>query len=78
MLRDWQGRVSTAREQLESKKSDQAGRLMIQMTGALDQLTDAVARMPMETGELYAEDQHRLEQAVAALQRLMEEWSRLS
>lgn len=50
--------------------------LYCQMLGARDQVADAVKRMPTETGGLYAEDRHRLEEAVAALKRTLERWER--
>lgn len=50
-------------------------RLFAQMLGARDQVADAARRMPMETGDLYEEDRHRLEEAVAALDRVLQRWS---
>jgi hypothetical protein len=44
------------------------------MLGARDQVADAARRLPSETGDLYEEDKHRLEQAVAALDRVLREW----
>ena len=44
------------------------------MLGARDQVADAVKRLPRETGDLYDEDHHRLEEAVAALDRLFQQW----
>jgi hypothetical protein len=41
------------------------------MLGARDQIADAARRLPGEVGELYEEDRHRLEEAVAALDRLI-------
>ena len=49
-------------------------RLYAQMLGARDQVAYAVRRLPMETGDLYAEDRHRLEEAVAALDRVLKRW----
>jgi len=49
-------------------------RLYAQMLGARDQLADAARRLPGETGDLYAEDRHRLEEAVAALDRVARQW----
>ncbi len=49
-------------------------RLFSQMLGARDQVADAVRRIPMETGDLYAEDCHRVERAVAALDRVFQRW----
>jgi len=44
------------------------------MLGARDQVFDAARRLPGETGELYEEDKHRLEEAVAALDRVFKLW----
>ena len=65
---------------LEGTSSNRAGleRLYGQMLGCRDQVADAVRRLPMETGELYAEDKHRLEEAVAALERLSDKWAALA
>jgi hypothetical protein len=49
-------------------------RLYAQMLGARDQVADAAKRMPGETGDLYIEDHHRLEEAVAALKRVEQAW----
>jgi hypothetical protein len=52
--------------------------MLHQMQGARDQIADAVRRLPMETDDLYEEDRHRLDEAVAALNRLFERWDTLS
>jgi hypothetical protein len=49
-------------------------RLYAQMLGARDQVADAARRLPGETGDLYEEDKHRLEEAVAALDRVAKQW----
>jgi len=49
-------------------------RLHAQMLGARDQVSDAARRLPGETGDLYEEDKHRLEEAVAALDRVLKQW----
>jgi len=49
-------------------------RIYAQMLGARDQVADAVKRLPQETGDLYEEDHHRVEEAVAALDRLFHRW----
>jgi len=49
-------------------------RLHAQMLGARDQIADAVNRLPAETGDLYEEDKHRVEEAVSALDRLAQRW----
>jgi hypothetical protein len=53
-------------------------RLFAQMLGCRDQVADAARRLPMETGDLYEEDKHRLEEAVAALDRIVKKWDTLS
>ncbi len=75
ILQEWTERIETARQELASGKSTPAKeRLYVQMLGARDQVRDAVRRMPMEVGDLYEEDHHSLENAVAALERLFERW----
>ena len=49
-------------------------RLHAQMLGARDQVADAARRLPGETGDLYVEDKHRLEEAVSALNRALSKW----
>jgi hypothetical protein len=49
-------------------------RLYAQMLGARDQVADAVRRLPGEVGALYVEDRHRLEEARAALERVIRRW----
>jgi hypothetical protein len=49
-------------------------RIFAQMLGARDQVADAVKRLPLETGGLYEEDHHRVEEAVKALDRLLMKW----
>ena len=49
-------------------------RLHAQMLGSRDQIADAVRRLPGETGDLYEEDKHRVEEAVTALDRLAQRW----
>ena len=49
-------------------------RIYAQMLGARDQVADAVKRLPQETGDLYEEDKHRVEEAVASLDRLFDRW----
>lgn len=45
-----------------------------QMTGARDQVAEAVYRMPRESGELYREDRERLEIAEKAFSWLAARW----
>jgi hypothetical protein len=78
LLADARARLEKASAERPAKTSPQADRLLIQMTGSVDQIADSVARLPMETGELYAEDRHRLEQAVATLKRLQDQWSKIA
>jgi hypothetical protein len=49
-------------------------KLYAQMQGARDQVAAAVKRLPQETGHLYEEDHHRVDDAVAALDRLFQKW----
>ena len=82
----WQGvlqqceeRVATARQKLNVLSALAPGRekferLFAQMLGARDQVADAAQRLPGETGDLYAEDKHRLEEGVAALERVKKQW----
>jgi hypothetical protein len=81
----WQGvlakceeRVAAALAKLialgNSPKRGEFEHLYAQMLGARDQVADAARRLPMEVGDLYEEDRHRLEEAVAALDRLEKKW----
>ncbi len=78
VLRDCEARLANARQRLRVVGNDpkRAGfeRIFAQMTGARDQIADAVGRLPQETGDLYEEDKHRAEAAVAALDRLFARW----
>jgi hypothetical protein len=53
-------------------------RLFAQMLGARDQVADAARRLPMETGSLYEEDRHRLEEGLAAMERVVKQWETLT
>jgi hypothetical protein len=79
----WQGvldrceeRIAMARQKLDGPgtKAPALHRLYAQMLGARDQVADAARRLPGETGDLYEEDRHRLEEAVAALDRVFRQW----
>jgi hypothetical protein len=81
----WQGvlqrceeRIATARQKLGALGNGASRatfeRLYAQMLGARDQVADAARRLPLETGDLYTEDKHRLEEAVAALDRVARQW----
>ena len=52
-------------------------RIYAQMLGARDQVAAAVQRLPLETGGLYEEDHHRVDDALAALDRLAQSWDSL-
>lgn len=78
VLRSCEQRIAAAK-----KKLDVVGvgpnravfeRLYAQLLGARDQVADATRRLPMETGALYDEDRHRVEEAVAALDRVLKRW----
>ena len=81
----WQGVLKDAEAQIapfsqrlkvigNDPKRDVYERLHAQMLGARDQIADAVRRLPGETGDLYDEDKHRVEEAVVALNRLAQRW----
>ena len=76
VLKTWEDRIAEARRSLDSRGAGHPAhdRLYAQMLGARDQIADAARRLPMEVGELYEEDKHRLEEAVAALERLFDRW----
>jgi hypothetical protein len=78
VLKGVEDRIGKARQKLDvvGTGPDRAAfeRLYSQMLGARDQVADAVRRLPTETGDLYAEDRHRLEEAVAALDRVFKRW----
>lgn len=69
VLNAWDEKIAAARPRVGA--SPDANRIFGQMAGARDQIADAVRRMPMEVGDMYEEDKHRLEEAVAALERLI-------
>jgi hypothetical protein len=74
-------RIAAARAKLnamgQSPNRAAFERLFAQMLGACDQVAEAARRMPTETGALYKEDRHRLEEAVAALERVSQRWESL-
>ncbi|MDR3637525.1 MAG: hypothetical protein P4L84_27215 [Isosphaeraceae bacterium] len=78
VLRTCEERLAQARQKLNVIGSSPSRaafeRLFAQMTGARDQVADAVRRLPLETGDLYEEDKHRVDQAVAALDRVFRRW----
>lgn len=78
ILAKWEGLIEGARRKHaalgNSPEKPQYDRMLAQMAGARDQIADAVARLPMEVGEMYEEDKHRVETAEAALGRLFARW----
>jgi hypothetical protein len=44
------------------------------MRGARDQVAEALRRLPLEAGTLYAEDKERFEQAVQDFDRVWRQW----
>jgi hypothetical protein len=79
VLEKWEGRIRVAASTLESTPADHPSRPMRermynQMLGARDQIADAVRRLPLEVGVLYEEDRHKLEEAIASLERIFTRW----
>jgi hypothetical protein len=78
VLKQWEDRIAQAGRQLASMgpgpDREARQRSYFQMLGARDQIAEAAARLPMEVGDMYEEDRHRLEAAVAALGRLFARW----
>lgn len=78
VLRECEKRIGVAKQKLDVIASGPNRapfeRLFAQMLGARDQVADAARRLPLETGDLYEEDKHRLEEAVAALDRVFSRW----
>jgi hypothetical protein len=78
LLKTWDERVTAAGQTLPMRTQGPDGEarrlLYIQMMGARDQLAEAVRRLPMEVGSMYEDDRLRLEEAVAALERLFQKW----
>ena len=78
VLRDVEAKVAPFTQRLASlgNNPDRAKyeRLHAQMLGARDQVADAVRRLPGEMGDLYEEDKHRVDEALAALERLTGRW----
>jgi hypothetical protein len=82
MLSVWTQKVAAAGAALRSIPAGTARASLeftyAQMLGARDQIADAARRLPMEVGDLYEEDHHRLEEALAALGRLFQRWESLT
>ena len=79
VLKACEEKLTTARQKLKVLGANAPERpafekLYAQMLGARDQVAEAARRLPGETGGLYEEDHHRLEEAVAALDRLVKRW----
>jgi len=78
VLKTCEDRLATARQRLDVLGNDANRpafeRIYAQMLGARDQVADAVKRLPQETGDLYEEDHHRVDDAVAALDLLFRRW----
>jgi hypothetical protein len=79
VLKSCENRIASARQKLNVLPPNGPARatfdrLYAQMLGARDQVADAARRLPGETGDLYDEDKHRLEEAVAALDRVLKQW----
>ena len=78
VLKSCEDRVASARQKLNvlggSARRPVFERLFAQLLGARDQVADAARRLPGETGDLYDEDKHRLEEAVAAIERVLKQW----
>ncbi len=77
-LRKSEERVAAARQKLDARGglsgNADAARLYHQLLGARDQIAECARRLPLEAGELYHEDKERLEQALAALERVWKRW----
>jgi hypothetical protein len=79
-LRTSEERVTAARQKIEAHASvagnAEAVRLYHQLLGVRDQIAECVRRMPLEAGELYTEDKENFERAIAALERVWQQWER--
>lgn len=63
-------RLNQASEAAGAQASQEKQFLLVQLAGARDQVYEMARRLPGEVGELYEEDRHKLEQAVAAFDRV--------
>lgn len=81
LLDEWRGKVTAATAKLavvgDHPKRGDFEYVAAQMQGALDQIADSTRRLPSEVGEMYEEDKHKVDQAVAALGRLLKRWDTL-
>ncbi|MFO0951573.1 MAG: hypothetical protein U0835_10550 [Isosphaeraceae bacterium] len=82
VLKSCEERVALASRKLAglgaSADRSKFDRLYAQMEGARDQVADAARRLPVEAGALYHEDLERIEQALAAMERVWKSWESLS
>ena len=81
LLDDYRAKVAEATSKLavvgnHPKRAD-FEYVAAQMQGGLDQIADGVRRLPTEVGAMYDEDKHKVDQAVAALGRLLKRWETL-
>jgi hypothetical protein len=78
LLKEWEERIASAGQTLATLPPGPdrfaRERLYFQMLGARDQISESVRRLPMEVGSMYEDDRIRLEEAVAALERLFRRW----
>jgi len=78
ILQSVESRLAVPRQKLSvlghDPKRAAFSRIFAQMQGARDQIAEAIKRLPLETGGLYEEDHHRVDDAVAALDRLFAKW----
>jgi hypothetical protein len=81
VLDEWRTKVNAATSKLDvlgnHPRRANFEYVAAQMQGALDQISDSGCRLPGEVGEMYAEDKHKVDQAVAALGRLLVKWETL-
>ncbi len=81
-LRSCDARISAIRLKLNALGNHASRptyeRLYHQMLGARDQVAETVRRIPLETGGLYHEDKERYEQGLAALDRVLKKWDKVT
>ncbi len=81
LLEEWRGKVTAATARMSvlgvHPRRGDFEFVRSQMAGSLDQIADSIRRLPGEVGEMYDEDKHKLDQAVAALGRLLARWETL-
>ncbi len=79
LLRGWEKKIAQAKQKFDLLPKDHPERTQYertygQMLGARDQIAYAIQRMPVEVGDLYEEDKHRLDEAIRVLERLFKKW----